>query len=187
MHFIRDSAIKSSSIVDNFVVHPRSCRTTHDEHQVCSACTPSVPEMFKCRHESWSSWVHPRQFVDKDHFPPIFTLLIQHHAEAIECLKPVGWHVVPIAAKLLYAWAKRSQLFPFQVFFLVLKVSGWDGCVEEREAASKMFANKECLSHASTSINRHKLWSSRIVKPFKFLPFWFSADNVLHNSLFYAA
>ena len=60
-------SVKSSYIVQQFVLNPCRSRTAHYQQELVPACAPTVPEMFERRQETGFLRIEPRQFVNKDH------------------------------------------------------------------------------------------------------------------------
>ena len=140
--------------MQEFVYHPRGCRTASHQHDVVAHGSPAVPKVLKSRDKIRFGRFHPRHLIKKYHFLAFILYRLQHLLQAMESICPVFQRRSERQLRIsLQGFCELRQLQ-----FLIRIVHSHEG---EGIFVLKEPPHKECLSDASPSVNHHKLRTAR--------------------------
>ena len=149
------AVMQSSSIVDDIVNHPRSCRTTNNELDVIARGCPCIPKMFQCPNKIGTYCVQPRKFINKNdffRFRTSFQIILQLVNRFQPRLGMVGF------------WIDFSQS-EVKIGQLLLKPGVFHSRQCETSILSYCLPDKECFADTSTAIdcNKFRLFTMEIL------------------------
>ena len=104
---VGEAVVKAAVVADDFLDDPRCGAAANDEHDVVAHVGPTIPKVFQGTDKLRFGCVHPRQFVQKDHFLLVRRLLEQV-AKEVEGLKPSAGHLAAFQSGLAQRLAKLA-------------------------------------------------------------------------------
>ena len=155
-----NSGMQATLVLYQIIHHPGSGGTAGNEHDVASASSPTIPEIFQSRNKIRLLRIYPRHLIDKHHFLPVCIKQLQIFLKSIKGIKPIGKLIWLTARKFLQCLAETRQLS------LARKIMSSHKC--KVIGTLIVLVNKEGLAYSSSSIHYHKLRAVGFHHPIQF-------------------